>query len=216
MTDPIEPPHGTSTHEDDDELLPCGRLLSRAWADWEDQARDDRSRQDEAGDAHPRNCPHCREAVRGLDELESAVRGLRTETAAADSYDSEPLTRRIMDVVRLELRPGRPLPLGEPAEDLWIMEAVAARTLRSAAETVPGVRAGSCRLRHVHEDGTVEVRLDIHAPLGVPLPDLTERVREQVRRVADRALGMPTAAVHIRVTDLLPPTADDDREGRTP
>ncbi|MEU9405817.1 Asp23/Gls24 family envelope stress response protein [Streptomyces fuscichromogenes] len=205
MTDRTDPPYGTSPHEDD-ELLPCGRLLSRAWADWETQA----------DDAHPRTCPHCREAVRGLDELESAVRGLRTETADTGSYDAEPLTRRIMDVVRLELRPGRPLPLGEPSEDLRIMEAVAARTLRAAAETVPGVRAGSCRLLDVPEDGTVEVRLDIHAPTGVPLPDLAARVREQVGQAADRALGMVLAAVHIQVTDLLPPTADDDREGPTP
>ncbi|WP_328744020.1 Asp23/Gls24 family envelope stress response protein [Streptomyces sp. NBC_00285] len=206
MTDRTDPPHGTSTHEDGDELLPCGRLLSRAWADWEDQS----------DNTHPRTCPHCRKAVRGLDELESAVRGLRTETADTGSYDTEPLTRRIMDVVRLELRPGRPLPLGEPAEDLWIMEAVAARALRTAAETVPGVRAGSCRLLDVHEDGTVEVRLDIHAPPGVPLPDLTAQVREQVRRAAHRALGMVITAVHIQVTDLAHPAADDDREGPTP
>ncbi|MFG2953692.1 Asp23/Gls24 family envelope stress response protein [Streptomyces sp. NPDC048291] len=206
MTDRTDPPHGTSAHEDDDELLPCGRLLSRVWADWEDQS----------DDAHRRTCPHCREAVRGLDELDSAVRGLRTETADTGSYDAESLTRRIMDVVRLELRPGRPLPLGEPAEDLWIMEAVAARALRAAAETVPGVRAGSCRLLEVREDGTVEVRLDIHAPTGVPLPDLTAQVREQVGQASGRALGMAVAAVHIRVTDLLPPTADDGREGSTP
>ncbi|MDX3386413.1 Asp23/Gls24 family envelope stress response protein [Streptomyces niveiscabiei] len=206
MTDRTDPPYGTSAQEDDDELLPCGRLLSRAWADWETQA----------DDTHARTCPHCRHAVRGLDELESAVRGLRTETADTGSYDAEPLTRRIMDVVRLELRPGRPLPLGDPSEDLWIMEAVAARALRAAAETVPGVHAGSCRLLDGHADGTVEVRLDIHAPTGVPLPDLTARVREQVGQAADRALGMAIAAVHIRVTDLLPLTADDDREGRTP
>ncbi|MFJ8487471.1 Asp23/Gls24 family envelope stress response protein [Streptomyces sp. NPDC094038] len=205
MTDRIDPPHGTSAHEDD-ELLSCGRLLSRAWADWEDGS----------DDAHRRTCPHCREAVRGLDELDSAVRGLRTETADTGSYDAESLTRRIMDVVRLELRPGRPLPLGEPAEDLWIMEAVAARALRAAAETVPGVRAGSCRLLEVFEDGTVEVRLDIHAPTGITLPDLTAQVREQVGQAAGRALGMAVAAVHIRVTDLLPPTADDGREGSTP
>ncbi|MFD5257415.1 Asp23/Gls24 family envelope stress response protein [Streptomyces bobili] len=181
-------------------------MLSRAWAGWD--ARVD--------DAHPQTCPHCGEAVRGLDERESAVRGLRTETADTGSYDAEPLTRRIMDVVRLELRPGRPLPLGEPAEDLWIMEVAAARALRTAAETVPGVRAGSCRLLDVREDGTVEVRLDIHAPVGVPLPDLTARVREQVEQAADRALGMAIASVHIRVTDLLPLTADDDRKGRMP
>ncbi|MFJ9380118.1 Asp23/Gls24 family envelope stress response protein [Streptomyces sp. NPDC101455] len=203
MTDRTDQPNTTPTQADD-ELLPCGRLLSRTWDDWE-RGTDD---------PHLRTCPHCRQAVRGLDDLESVVRGLQAETdTTACAYDTEPLTRRIMDVVRLELRPGRPLPLGEPAEDLWIMEAVAARALRAAAESVPGVRAGSCRLRDGGDggDGTVEVRLDIHAPADAPLPELAARVRERVWEAADRELGMEVAAVDIRVTDLVStPMSDDD------
>ena len=219
-TDPAEQPYTVSDRPDttpapDDEFLPCGRLLSRTWNDWERQT----------DDPHLRTCPYCREAVQGLDRLESVVRGLQEETDTSTSvYDPEPLTRRIMDVVRLELRPGRPLPLGEPAEDLWIMEAVAARALRSAAETVPGVRAGSCRLFDADADGsrdggggrTVQVRLDIHAPADAPLPDLAALVRERVWEAADRELGMAVTAVDIRVTDLVPLTADDGQEGRTP
>jgi hypothetical protein len=212
MTDRTDPSNSASTHAGDDELLPCGRLVSRTWDDWEHQT----------DDAHLRSCPHCRDAVRGLDDLESVVRGLRAESADTSAYDAEPLTRRIMDVVRLELRPGRPLPLGEPAEDLWIMEAVAARTLRAAAETVAGVRAGSCRLVDTRADGTdgtddsVGVRLDIHVPMGVCLPELTDRVRARVWEAADRELGMVLASVDIRVTDLVTGTADDGQEGRTP
>ncbi|WP_327402557.1 Asp23/Gls24 family envelope stress response protein [Streptomyces sp. NBC_01288] len=212
MTDRTDQPNTTPTQADD-ELLPCGRLLSRTWDDWERGA----------DDPHLRTCPHCRQAVRGLDDLESVVRGLQAETdTAASAYDTEPLTRRIMDVVRLELRPGRPLPLGEPAEDLWIMEAVAARALRAAAESVPGVRAGSCRLLDGGADGTVEVRLDIHAPADAPLPELAARVRERVWEAADRELGMEVTAVDIRVTDLVSTPmsdddadADDDQEGGT-
>ncbi|MGW2730886.1 hypothetical protein [Streptomyces sp. NPDC001494] len=47
-----------------------------------------------------------------------ASAGLREETPDTSGYETGPLTRRVMDLVRLELRPGRPLPLGEPAEDL--------------------------------------------------------------------------------------------------
>ncbi|MEU5769068.1 Asp23/Gls24 family envelope stress response protein [Streptomyces asoensis] len=219
MTDRTDPPNGARAHGDDDELLPCGRLLSRVWDDWEQQA----------DGTHLRACPHCRQAVSGLDRLECVVRGLDEETAPPSPQDTESLTRRIMDVVRLELRPGRPVPLGGPAEDLWIMEAVAARTLRAAAETVPGVRAGSCRLLPPDADGptaepvppdgagaAVGVRLDIHAPAGAPLLPLTERVRERVREAADRELGMPLAAVDIRVTDLVPVSAGDGQEGRMP
>ncbi|TQJ89860.1 Asp23/Gls24 family envelope stress response protein [Streptomyces sp. SLBN-31] len=210
MTSHTDPPNSAVTAGDEDELLPCGRLLSHTWLAWEERA----------DDAHLRSCPYCREAVGELDRLESAVRGLRDDAADAHAWDAEPLTRRVMDVVRLELRPGRPLPLGEPAEDLWVMEAVAARVLRAAAETVPGVRAGSCRLLDGREDGArdgaVGARLDIHAPIAAFLPDVAERVRRCVREAADRELGMTLAAVDIRVIDLVAAPADDDQEGRTP
>ncbi|MFF7641840.1 Asp23/Gls24 family envelope stress response protein [Streptomyces canus] len=216
MTAHTDPPNSPSTHGDSDELLPCGRLLSRTWESWELGG----------DDAHALSCPHCRDATRELDRLQWAVRDLRTDTVDGSAYDAEPLTRRIMDVVRMELRPGRPVPLGEPAEDLWIMEAVAARALRAAAETITGVRAGSCRLLDVAADGTpdgtpdgavdgVEVRLDIHAPDDAPLPDLAARVRERVWEAADRELGLPVAAVDIHVTDLLPDRTGHGQEGRT-
>ncbi|MDQ1033904.1 hypothetical protein QFZ75_000320 [Streptomyces sp. V3I8] len=197
----------------DDERLPCGRLLSQVWDDWERGPGD-------TTDPHLRTCPHCRQSVHGLDELESAVRDLRDETTDVSAYDTTPLTRRVMDVVRLELHPGRPLPLGEPAEDLWIMESVAARTLRAAAESVSGVRAGSCRLLPLHiSDSTVagpavEVSLALHAPAQVPLPELAEQVRGRVREAADRELGLAIAAVDIRVTDLID-TVSDSQEGGT-
>ncbi|MGW1215896.1 Asp23/Gls24 family envelope stress response protein [Streptomyces sp. NPDC002499] len=217
-TDPTD--HGPGS---EDERLACGRLLSQVWDIWERQA----------ADPHPLTCPYCQEAVRDLDQLETAVRDLRDDSADPSATEVTSLTQRVMDVVRLELRPGRPLPLGEPDEDLWIMEAVAARSLRAAAESVPGVRAGSCRLLPAVEGGTVEgrgveagaveagavealvveVRLDIHAPVDAFLPDLAELVRGRVREAADRELGMPTAAVDIRVTDLVD-TPADSQEGR--
>ncbi|WP_338692655.1 Asp23/Gls24 family envelope stress response protein [Streptomyces sp. Q6] len=199
-------PSNSAVDPEDDELLSCGRLLSQAWAAWEQHADDE----------HARTCPSCRQAVRELDELESAVHGLRHETTELSDYDPEPLTRRVMDLVRLELRPGRPLPLGEPAEGLWIMEAVAARSIRAAAETVPGVRAGSCRLPASDGDGTVRAHLEIHAPARVPLPDVAALVRERVREAADRELGLALTVVDIRVTDIVPAAADEEQEGPTP
>jgi len=207
-----DPPAARTGAVDDDEQLPCGRLLSRVWDDWERRP----------ADPHPRTCPFCREAVRGLDDLESAVRGLRDETSGTpdtSAYDATTLTERVMDVVRLELRPGPPLPLGEPGEDLWIMEAVAARTLRAAAETVSGVRAGSCRVVPRPASGTVggavEIRLDVHAESGVSLPELADRVRDRVREAADHRLGMDVAAVDIRVTDLIDTGGGSPTDGRT-
>ncbi|MFJ4715974.1 Asp23/Gls24 family envelope stress response protein [Streptomyces sp. NPDC088785] len=202
MTAHTEPPN---PHDDlaGDERLPCGRPLSQVWELWEEQS----------DDPHLHACPHCQDATGDLYRLETAVRDLREEPLDDARYDASTLTRRVMDVVRLELRPGRPLPLGEPDEDLWIMEAVAARTLRAAAETVPGVRAGSCRLRPADGPSAerVEVRLEIHAPSDAHLPDLAEDVRIRVREVADRDLGMEIASVDIRITDLTDGTDGTDR-----
>ncbi|MFG2478926.1 Asp23/Gls24 family envelope stress response protein [Streptomyces fagopyri] len=261
MTTHTDPPDLPRPHDPDDELLSCGRFLSRVWETWESAGADD---------PHLRDCPYCRPAVQELEGLESAVRGLREESPGAESYDAAPLARRVMDVVRLELRPGRPLPLGQPAEDLWIMEAVAARTLRAAAETVAGVRAGSCRIApaptgtdlpgqpdgrgrsgepdppgqpdgpgqpdrpgqpdHLRElpdlpdlpdlldrpdrPEQVDVRLEIHAPVTAGLPEVAEEVRRRVREAAYGRLGLGTARIDIRVTDLTDAPADTE-EGRT-
>ncbi|MEW2162784.1 Asp23/Gls24 family envelope stress response protein [Streptomyces sp. NPDC007084] len=209
MTHHSGPPDRRLVPDEDDELLPCGRPLSEVWEIAEDPGR---------SDAHGEQCPHCGRALGEWTRLESLVGSLREETDAVASYDVTPLTRRVMEVVRVELRPGRPLPLGEPAEDLWIMEAVAARALRTAGETVAGVRAGSCRIvpREPSVSGGVaglDVRLDIVAPPGAALDHLAEQVRDQVLDTARVRLGMDVTAVDIRITDLLGPVADFE-EGR--
>ncbi|MGV9322819.1 Asp23/Gls24 family envelope stress response protein [Streptomyces sp. NPDC003660] len=196
MTTHTDPPDRYTGPDGDDERLACGRLLSGVWDGWE-QADPD---------PHRATCPHCKDAVRELTLLESTVRELREETAPAETgYDPSALTRRVMDVVRMELRPGRPVPLGDDDEDLWVMEAVAARTLRAAAETVTGVRAGSCRITPPDASGRgeVAVRLEVHAPLGVPLEEVAEEVRRRVAEAARLRLGLRLASVDVRIVDLV-------------
>ncbi|MEU5038948.1 Asp23/Gls24 family envelope stress response protein [Streptomyces rubiginosohelvolus] len=173
----------------DDETLPCGRLLSQVWADWEEGVHDD----------HTAQCAHCRLAVADLERLESQVRALDSEPAQ-QPVDAASFIDRVMDVVRLELRPGRPLPLGEADEDLRIMENVAARALRRAAEEVPGVRAGSCRL-----GGTpVDVDLSVHVPLTTPdVPALAQQIRDRVDATAHERLGLHLGEINVRITDLV-------------
>jgi len=196
----------------DDARLACGRMLSGVWAAWEDGA----------SDTHMRTCPHCAQAVQQLRALGAAVREAHGEQG--QDWDSSPLTERIMDVVRLELRPGRPLPLGEREEDVWIMEAVAAKSLRAAAETLPGVHAGSCRFQPAASDGNgpargpVQVGLEVVVPLTTSLPHLAEQIRRQVHLAADATLGLPVESIDIRITDLAVPdstaTATAEAESR--
>ncbi|MFE6917186.1 Asp23/Gls24 family envelope stress response protein [Streptomyces rubiginosohelvolus] len=188
----------------DDETLPCGRLLSQVWADWEEGVHDD----------HTAQCAHCRLAVADLERLESQVRALDSDPAQ-QPVDAASFIDRVMDVVRLELRPGRPLPLGEADEDLRIMENVAARTLRQAAEEVSGVRAGSCRLTLTDGPGgtPVNVDLSVHVPLTTPdVQALAEEVRDRVGATAHERLGLHLGEINVRITDLV---SEDDGAPRS-
>ncbi|WP_328467604.1 Asp23/Gls24 family envelope stress response protein [Streptomyces sp. NBC_00448] len=200
----------------DDEQLLCGRMLSEVWE----------STDSGESDSHTLHCPYCSAALADLDLLGGAIRELRSRTPPP--MDTASLAERVMDVVRSELRPGRTLPLGEPEEDAWITEATAARVLRAAAESLPGVRAGSCRIAPVAMDELndpllparpglpgrepVRVRLEVTFPFAPDLNELADQVRQEVFAAADRQLGMRVAAVDVRLTDLLDEAAS---EGRT-
>lgn len=194
----------------EDELLPCGRELSHVWARWE------------AGvpDPHADDCPHCTQALSALRHLEGIVTQARDDPAPREQ-DTSALTGRVMDVVRLELRPGRTLPLGDEDEDAWIVEAAAARTVRAAAESLPGVRAGSCRLGPLDEPassapagrlarGPVRIRVEVQAPLTWNLPEVADRVRGRILAAVDDELGMRTAVVDVTISDLIDDADDAD------
>ncbi|WP_447035194.1 Asp23/Gls24 family envelope stress response protein [Streptomyces sp. DSM 118878] len=193
------------------ELLPCGREL---WSVWE---------RHETGepDPHAAGCPHCTEALNSLRRLEDVVTTARDTDPAADEQDASALVGRVMDVVRLELRPGRTLPLGEDDEDAWIVEAAAARVIRTAAETLPGVRAGSCRIEAVPDlmpdaasaqrlrRGPVVIRLAVEVALTWGLQEVADKVRHRVLEAADAELGMRVVSVDVTIADII-----DDSEER--
>ncbi|MCI3935467.1 Asp23/Gls24 family envelope stress response protein [Streptomyces sp. AN091965] len=186
----------------EDERLPCGRRLAAVW---------------EAGEAgepdpHIADCPYCLPALDGFYELQHVVWRARDAQRSAWPADASALSARIMDVVRLELRPGRTLPLGEADEDAWIVEAAAARTFRAAAETLPGVRAGSCRVTPAGPGGAarapVTVRVEVQVAPSWDLPDVADRVRHRIADAAADALGLRVAAVDVVITDLLDGNGD--------
>ncbi|MFF7358486.1 hypothetical protein ACFZA1_38555 [Streptomyces filipinensis] len=175
-----------------DEVLPCGRLLSRVW----EQARDAAS----AADPHTVSCPHCREAVEGLATVNAATRALRAEAPGLQA-----LADRVMNIVRAEVRLGRLLPLADPDRDLRISESAAAKVLRQAADTVPGARVATCRLVPEGEGTDVRVTMTLAAALDGPLPDRVHQVRRSVLHSAVHDLGLAVTAVDITVVDVLEP-----------
>lgn len=195
------PPDGTTGEgrADEDERLPCGRELAQVWQQWEDGQ----------GDAHTRACPHCSAALEELDGLKDVVRRVRDEEPVQE--DTSALVERVMDVVHLELRPGRTLPLGTDAEDTWIVEAAAAKAFRAAADSLPGVRAGSCRIAPLHPAagprqrtrGPVKVRIEVVIDMTDNLQDAAEQVRKRLLVTAQRALGMQVGSVDVAIVDVL-------------
>lgn len=176
-----------------DEVLSCGRLLSRVW----EQARDAPS----AADSHAVSCPHCREAVDALATVDAAARALLDK----DPPGLRALVDRVMDVVRAEARFGRLLPLADPDRDLRIAESAAAKILRQAADTVSGCRAAACRLIPEDNDTDVRVTMTLAAALDRPLPDRVHQVRRTVLHSAGQDLGLTVTAVDITVADVLEP-----------
>ncbi|MEV7003703.1 hypothetical protein AB0N62_39475 [Streptomyces sp. NPDC093982] len=125
-----------------------------------------------------------------------------------------------MDVVHLELRPGRTLPLGATTDDDWIVEAAAAKAFRAAADSLPGVRAGSCRIAPLNPAagprqrvrGPVAVRIEIMIDMSDNLQEAAEHVRQRLLVTAQRALGMEVGSVDVAVVDVLD---DGSSEGRS-
>jgi hypothetical protein len=177
----------------DDEVLPCGRLLSSVWEEAHDAVP--------PPDPHTVSCAHCREAVEGLATVNAATRALRAE----DPPGLYALADRVMDIVRAEVRLGRLLPLADPDLDLRIAESAAAKVLRQAADTVPGARAATCRLAPEGNGTDVRVTMTLDAALDRPLPDRVHQVRRSVLHSAGQDLGLAVTAVDITVVDVLEP-----------
>ncbi|GCD33671.1 hypothetical protein OEIGOIKO_01394 [Streptomyces chrestomyceticus JCM 4735] len=213
--------------EHDDPILPCGRALSSVWEENDAEGVDgaDGPAGDAAPDAGPHadRCPYCQEALAGLGVLDSYVREARRPAGSDEEERSaERFTARVMDLVRTELRPGRTLPLGDPEDDAWITEAAAAKSFRAAAETLPDVQAGSCRVTLLAPRGPMKVAIELAAGYAWPLPTLADRVRERVRAAARDGIGLEVEEVDVTVVDLVAGETDGSgghpeagEEGRT-
>ncbi|WP_241518790.1 hypothetical protein [Streptomyces sp. CB03238] len=124
-----------------------------------------------------------------------------------------------MATVRSRIGLGRLIALGDAADGAWIAERAADAVLRRAARRVPGVEPGRLRIALAGAEsatvpafpappgsvppGPLRVEAEFAAGYGVPLPDLTERVRTALFTAAERRLGLAVAEVDLRVTALL-------------
>ncbi|GAA3171610.1 MULTISPECIES: hypothetical protein [Streptomyces] len=133
--------------------------------------------------------------------------------------------------VRRELGCGRVLPLGGPADGCWITEEAAARVLRARAAALPGLRLGALRIGLADHHGPrpsapappsalppgpLRITADLAAAPDRPLPRAAEELRTALLETADRALGLPVAAVDLQVTGVLDAAGTAARERPAP
>ncbi|MER6308105.1 hypothetical protein [Streptomyces sp. NPDC001657] len=126
---------------------------------------------------------------------------------------------QVAQTVRQQLRIGRVLPLGGPANGSWITEQAAAGALRAALGTRAGVRLGTLRLSvadPVHAPdpavpappsalppGPLRIDAEFTAVADRPLPAVADEVRAALLEASVQGLGLVVAAVDLRVTGLL-------------
>ncbi|MEU1280254.1 Asp23/Gls24 family envelope stress response protein [Streptomyces sp. NPDC005805] len=187
-------------------VLPCGRDTETVWrrtgaGNGRATGPLDAAR---AGDGHDPGCAHCAAVEEGFAVLRAAT----DELVAERVRPSAGLTGRIMSAVRAERRRRHllVLPTGEPGQ-ARISEQAVASVLRSAADSVEGVRARHCRVAPAGaedgaEDGAVRVELCIAVRYRGFRAEAVAEVRERVRAAAAARIGVPLARLDLTVEDV--------------
>lgn len=121
--------------------------------------------------------------------------------------------------VRQRLGLGRLLPMGGPAEGIWLTEEAARAELRRAASEVPGVSLGPVRVDATAPDGPglpmmppppggptpgplrIEAEFTATA-MAEPLQAVAERLRTELAACATERLGLAVTEVDLWVTGL--------------
>jgi uncharacterized alkaline shock family protein YloU len=197
-------------------VLPCGRALSSLvnFATRDDPTREGAaSREDTTGipgnfgDAeHLRSCPYCQEELAVLRRRWSAVR-----SAAHRPVRIPPgLIGRTLSAVRAVRGGlvGRHAEATQPGGVVRIAESAVVLLVRHLARDVIDHLAG-VRFRGLSGDvDRLEVRVAVR--YGIPLAEVTTRVRHEVSGALELTLGAAAPALDVLVEDVLAPTGTAD------
>ncbi|WP_375423024.1 Asp23/Gls24 family envelope stress response protein [uncultured Friedmanniella sp.] len=183
--------------------LGCGRLVDDVWAD-----------ADRPPDAHEQTCPFCQQAratMLGLSEATDALRGY--EEQDPEYVPSVAVKDLVMQLVHIEVRRGRALPLRVPETEalvprLAISEQAVLDVVWQGADAIPGVRGRHCAVvaelteQRPGEAGTVRIELHVALAAGVSIPEVTGRLRDHLRRHVADETGLHTSRIDVTVEDL--------------
>ncbi|MGW5194477.1 hypothetical protein ACWEOO_34835 [Kribbella sp. NPDC004138] len=147
--------------------------------------------------AHVSDCPHCRTARAGLEQLAAATAVLIDDPVDVPSG----MLDRIMTAVRADMNLGRTIPLGSPEVALSV-PALAA-VLRYAVDAVPGVRARQCRIEVPAErPDAVRVSMTVALEFGTGQVEALGLARERVASALSGQIGYELDRLDFEVVDV--------------
>ncbi|MBP1134453.1 putative alkaline shock family protein YloU [Arthrobacter sp. PvP023] len=160
---------------------------------------------------HLAECPDCQAALASLRNLKDLGTEFLGEEIAAAGKGTDDWMQSILDNLRLELRPGRTIPLrpDHPGDTLSQTEGAITALVRAVGDAVEGIAVGKCRLRgDVTVPGapvTVEVQLAVL--YGHQMMGKAAALREHLAAALARHTELNIAAIDLAVSDVLQPPA---------
>ncbi len=174
-----------------------------------------------ADPAHLETCPECQAGLASLRHLSELGRELLSSDVADAGSGTDDWMQSILDNLRLELRPGRSIPLqsGNPNDTLRETEGSISALIRSVADALPGTAAGKCRL---HGDVTtpgagITVDVEVAVVYGHPMEERAAALRQELAKTLAAHTELTIQAINITVTDVLePPKPASPADATTP
>lgn len=166
---------------------------------------------------HVAACPDCQAALDSLGRLATLEAELRDQEITEAGSGSDDWMQSILNNLRLELRPGRDIPLQpeHPGDVLVETEGAILALIRSVTDAVPGATTGRCRLLgDVSEPGAaITVDAQVAVFFGESITAVAEDVRTEIASVLERQTELNIAAINVTVVDVLTQPEPPAQEG---
>ena len=186
----------------DETRLGCGRTVEDVWTTAESPP-----------DAHEQTCPFCQDARHSLHELAEATDALVVQEADAPEYAPDSRVKDlVMQLVHVEVRRGRPIPLLNPLDgtppSLTISKQAVLDVIWRAADGVSGVRARHCQIsleaasQEPGRPAAVHLGVNIAVAAGIPILEVTEKLRTRLQEQIASETGLSTRRITVTVEDL--------------
>lgn len=167
---------------------------------------------------HMENCPLCQGQLAGLRSLRAAALNLLDNDVASATADGTGWLDGMLANLRLETRAGRSIPLtGGDLDELSETEGAVIGLVRAVGDSLGGVLIGRCTLAgEVEVPGApVEVKINVSARYGYPLPPLADELRAAVFAQLLLQTELNVVAVDVVFTDMRPPRDEESLGGKS-